>query len=198
MRSSRHRRKHHCGVREMSQWYRAHVVLAGDPSQVRSTHYPFLRCREKMMTEEARIAQDFTLPFPTKPFPPRRDESSLSVLYLSLVCLCKPPLGSSFLYLLPYSCFPTETSQQPSFMSPLQRSERAAGITPLWLHCCLSFCLLTSWLGFRSHTNNRRELKEVPPLPVLLGSFIVFYYYHHFKHQGSPDVESLKPSVQKI
>lgn len=143
----------------MSRWYRAHVVLAEDPSLVRSTCYTFLRCREKMITEEARIAQVFTLPFPTKPFPPRRGESSLCVLYLPLACLCKPPLASSFLCLLPYSCFPTETSQQPSSTAPLQRSKRAAGIILLWLCCCPSFCPLTSCLGFRSHTSNSRELK---------------------------------------
>lgn len=46
---------------EMSPWYRAHVVLAEDLSLVRSTRYTFLRCFE-MITEEARIAQDFILP----------------------------------------------------------------------------------------------------------------------------------------
>lgn len=112
---------------------------------------------QKMITEEARRAQDFTLPYPTKPS--LLGGMNLPSVPFTCLLLASANLASSFLYLLPYSCFPTETSQLPSSTAPLQRSKRAAGITLLWLCCCPSFCLLTSCLGFRSHTNNNRELK---------------------------------------
>lgn len=156
--SSKHRRKHHCGVRETSQWYRAHVVLAEDLSLVRSTRYTFLRCREKMVTEEARIAQDFTLPFSTKLFPPRgMNLPSVSFTCLLLASANRPwPPPSSTSYLTPASPQRCHNSPAP----PLHfRDQRTAGITLPRLCCCLSFCLLTSGLGFRSHTNNSRELK---------------------------------------
>lgn len=109
----------------MAQWCRAYTVLAEGLSQVPSTHvrYTFLRCYEKMGTEEeTRIAQDCALPSP-KPFFPRRDDPSFCVLYLSLVCLCKPPWP-------PPSCNSHITPALPLFP---QRD-----ITTAQVHCCTS------------------------------------------------------------